>query len=231
MLNLFVLYPVGARDLGGVPVGAVNANVLAWAYFIRFALKSPLSPMYITDYYEGNFTGQIIGGYSAATVWNGERGFTVNGLTQSRTDPLSVTYLEVFNLDRYFTNAANTPGIKGTLVEIFVGEFDYNSVWLGSYKVFEGTVDDHSLRSIASITIKPHHTPWGYLWLSIMQNATCHNNYRGPYCKYAGAEPPGQVTCGRTRQNCADRSNLANYNGFDLSPKANEILDWGKKNV
>lgn len=227
-LNFTAAYPIAGRDLGGVGLGYLNNSIVQWAYFVRINIPDPYGPLYLTDHYE-SVTGHNIGGWGTEIEWDAEtRGLEIKGLSESMNNPLNVSYLNIHNLDRHFTYASNAVGLRRCDIDIYVAEFDpYTGDYLGSYKRFGGEIDDHTLSSLATLNLKPHNTPWGHAWLGWGMSPSCHNIYRGPYCKYAGEEPIGQVTCLHRREDCDDRNNLLNFNGFDLGPRPNEEIKWG----
>ena len=226
-------YPyTGQRPISGATESDFNRAVLSWHYFVKLDIttNSYGGPYYYTDFPEGNISGFNIGGQGADKTWIGDRGFEIGGLEQSRFDVFAVSWIKFFNIDNLFNNIASQVQMRGKVVTIWLAEFSLTGETyslITSYIKYAGQIDDVRLGAFATLNLKPHATPWGKPWLIPQMRMTCHNEYRREYCKYAGAEPAGELTCDRSFRACTARLNTLNFNGRHLGPKPGEELKYG----
>lgn len=207
------------RNLGGVQVATIAANVVDWSLFVRIDFPSPTGTQRFTDR-PGGFTGNIDGSSQAWT----EKSFVLGAANQSRQDVLSVSWLEFDNLDYTFQSWANTPGLRDVVVKVYAGWFNGGSLE-GAYAIYEGRFDDAEISQKAKITLKPHVTTWAQKILGNVLGTSCMNIFKDTAtCQYVGAD----TTCNFSRYACNLKGNLARFNGFDLMPHPDQKITWGR---
>lgn len=163
---------------------------------------------------------------------------TLGEITEATSDGRSASWLQFGNLaasnnfqDRQITKWANSPGLRGVAVDIYSVHFSpVNDSYLGSYLMYPAEFDGGEFGPIAQITIKPRDTPWASRVPHAKIEGKCAflRQYKVPGgdCGYTGAEPAGELTCGGTAKNCADRFNLARNGGFYELPKPGREIDY-----
>lgn len=218
------------RNLGTIPTSLPAANDVDWGYFVRLDIGGAVGTKRFTDYRKGDQTLSIDG---SSQLWSAAD-LRVGSLDQGRQNALSVSSIDFANLPEspetvgQWTTWANTPGLRNVIVYVYVGWFDLAGAFAGSYKIYEGRVDNHDLGRRAMLALKPHIASWSKQAPWAIPGPLCLYQYRDAQtCQYAGAEPAGETTCGKTRANCVARGNQARFGGADLMPKKEEKIYWG----
>lgn len=226
------------RDLGSIPVSATQANEAHWYWFVRLDFPAPTGSLRYTNHPAGDKSLNIDG---STQTWVGSDGsdLQVDRLDQSQQSILSVSAISLTNINDgtgpRFTILANTnwgdgtSGMRDKVVTIWQGWFDPDTgAFLGAIKLYEGTIDNHELGPRAMIALKPFVTLWARATPWAIPSPTCMYPYKDPLtCQYAGSEPVGESTCGKTRANCVARGNQARFGGCDLMPKPGDTVHWG----
>jgi hypothetical protein len=222
-----------ARNLGTIPTSLPAANDVDWGYFVRLDIGGAVGTKRFTDYWKGDQTLSIDG---SSQLWSAAD-LRVGSLDQGRQNVLSVSSIDFANLpeppatEGQWTTWANTPGLRNVIVYVYVGWFDLAGAFAGSYKIYEGRVDNHELGRRAMLALKPHIASWSKQAPWAIPSPLCLYQYKDAQtCQYAGAEPPGETTCGKARANCVARGNQARFGSADLMPKRDEKIYWGDVN-
>jgi hypothetical protein len=209
------------RTLPGISDAIINAHELEYATFVRIDIGTPLR---FTDR-PGGFTGAIDG---ASHTWY-ETDFQHGPLRQSKQDVLVSTWISFSNLDDEWINRVYAGVTRRAKTVFYVAIWNpQNDAFLGATPIYHGRLDEGELDIRGKFSIIPHHVPWSMKVPFTRMAGRCTNDYRNPEdCQYTGAEPSGQVTCGKTRSDCRLRGNEININIYDDIPKMNEKIMFG----
>lgn len=143
-----------SRDLGGTPLGTIQANEIDWSYFVRIDIASPVGTKRWTDRPAGDFTGNVDG---SSQTWTGAD-LIMGPLDQG--DQEMVSWMDFANLDYTWTSWANSPGLRGATVQVWVAWFDAAGAVAGSYKVYDGRVDNGEYGPRAKMALTPQGRGW-----------------------------------------------------------------------
>lgn len=166
------------------------------------------------------FVGNIDG---SSQVWQ-EAGLDFGPIKMSIESVQEVTWISLVNVDHIYTNLSLTPGFRDCVVSLYTGWWRLG-VFQGAIKIYGGRIDDGGDpddSGIVKITLKPHYTPWAIQVPHKFIGNSCIHIYRDEFCKFAGAEPIGEETCGFQFEDCEARSNTINFAGFPFVPKVGE---------
>lgn len=218
------------RNIGSIPTSLLQANVIDWAYFVRVDVGGAVGTKRFTDHHTGDQTRSIDG---SSQLWSFDD-FLVGPLDQGNQSTLRVSWLNFANLPEppatagKWTTWANVPGLRHAVVFVYVGWYDSDGAFAGSYKAYEGRIDNQECGRRAMLALKPHIAPWAKKAPWAVPSSLCLYQYKDAQtCQYAGGEPSGETTCGKTRANCVARSNQTKFGGADLMPKTGENIFWG----
>jgi hypothetical protein len=211
------------RTLGSITDAILTANEVEYWAFVKLILPAPIGTLRFTDR-PGGFVGNVDG---TSQTWV-EVDVTHGPIRQSRQDIMIVNWVQFANLDFTWTNYALQYGLRNRQITIYTGWFDSVGAFVGSVNLFEGLTDEADCSDYCRLVLKPFSPPWDYKIPPAKMGGRCINDYRNPMdCQYAGAEPVGQVTCGKTRQHCRDRGNEININIYDDMPPDGQEITWG----
>lgn len=211
------------RDIGSLVPSDLDIEEIEYWEFIKIVLEE--DTLFFTNR-PGGYTGVI--GDNSTQVWE-EYEISHGPLKQTMQSVLAVVSVTFPNIDFTWTNYAYTQGLRNKQVSIYTAWFDIStSLIIDSYITYEGRIDDGELDEVARLSLKPFFTPWDQPVPFTRIGGKCINDYRNPDdCQYAGAEPVGQVTCGKTRQHCRDRGNEAHINIYDDLPIIGQTVVLG----
>jgi hypothetical protein len=209
------------RTLPGISDAIIDANELEYFTFVRIDTNVPLR---FTDR-PGGFTGPIDG---SSHTWF-DTDFAHGPLRQSQQDILVATWISFSDLDNEWTNRVYADIARKSKIIFYVGIWNpQNGAYLGATPIYHGRLNEGEFDVRGRFSITPHYIPWSQKVPFTRMSGRCTNDYRNPEdCQYTGPEPDGQVTCGKTRQDCRARGNEININIYDDIPKANEKIMLG----
>lgn len=169
----------------------------------------------------------------ASWVTSDGNGLVIDSLDQTDQSVLSVSSMSFANLDYAWTNWVNTAwqngttGLRGRPVYIWQVWFDSSNNLYGGIKLYEGQIDNHEIGERAQLALRPYLTTWARFAPWAIPSPLCIYPYKDPLsCQYAGAEPPGQSTCNRTRNDCSLRNHLDHFGGDDSMPAIGSVINW-----
>jgi hypothetical protein len=84
-----------------------------------------------------------------------ESGANVGPINQAKSGAATVSWIEMPNMDTLWAQWANIPGLKGTLVTIYVGVWSSASIYDGAYVVAIMEIDEHLVSNWAQLTLVP----------------------------------------------------------------------------
>jgi hypothetical protein len=146
------------RNLGTVPTADTAKPNIDYSHFVRVDLPAPVGTKRWTDRRVGTGVSLSIDGSSQ--TWT-QSDVIVGLLDQGTQDLGTVSQVSFANLDYTWTNWANTVwtngtvGLKGVLVHVWWGWFDWQSgTFTGAPKVYKGKIDrqEHLQRSTLALT-------------------------------------------------------------------------------
>jgi hypothetical protein len=222
--------PSPIRDVDGISEATFQASTVNWFYFVKieFPAVTPFSAVTLRyTQRKGGFVGDIDG---SSQTWD-EYDFKVEGLAQSHDSILEVSSINLQNTDGFWTYKMFAYGLRGRWVTVY-------QVWLtpsliptlvGKYILFQGQIDEAELTIRAQLSLTPFRTPFAITVPGRRYSDLCGYIYKDPAtCQYVGAVP----TCDRTRNGANGcnpaHANQSHFGGFDLLPKPNTTLTWGK---
>lgn len=150
------------RDLGDIDVAELQANVSDWAYFVRVDLPAPVGTKRFTDWWSGDFTGNIDGVVATWTATD----VVVGRVGQGKQGPLVVSSLDFANLNYTWTNWVNSPGLRGVAVTVYHVRLNADQSLNGAIEMYPGTIDSHKVLARAELALTPGHASWSKRILS-----------------------------------------------------------------
>jgi hypothetical protein len=199
------------------PLSDLQSRVFDWAWFVKFEIASPVGTKRFTDYPNDiaiNVDGTV-------QTWL-ESGANVGPINQAKSGAATVSWIEMPNMDTLWAQWANIPGLKGTLVTIYVGVWSSASIYDGAYVVAIMEIDEHLVSNWAQLTlVPPRSTNWAKMSLGSPIGALCPYDFTDPNtCQYVG----GLANCMKTRDDCVAHANQINFGGQDLLPPPGSVI-------
>jgi len=143
---------------------ATADNKLAWRWFVRVDIATPVGTKRFCDYATPGVQTLNIDGTTQA--WN-ETDVLVGGLDQGVQS--KVSFVDFSNLDGQWTAWALTPGLRSAAVRVYHVQFNADGTLAGPVKMYQGMVGGQSHLDRTHLELVPSVNPYSKngLWLTV----------------------------------------------------------------
>lgn len=143
------------RNIGTIDPNDLNSERIAWSWFVSINVSGVGVQRYTDS--SDDYTGDIDGSSQTWTAWD----LSVGNLDQGSQSAVSVSWIEVANLDETFSTWANSPGLRNADVEVWYAQFDVaTDALVDSVPMYVGRIDNHRIGPRAYLALKPGRSTW-----------------------------------------------------------------------